>query len=742
MTVADKALRDNDEQEISLAELFNVLLQNVWLIVITFAVVLALGLAYAILATPVYKADALIQVEDQKSGAGLAGLSQLSEAFGVQQSSISGEIEILRSREVLLKAIETTGAAVNIQVDNHFPLIGSWMARRHEANSAELAEPLWGLSSYAWGGERLELAELALPRRAWGNDFYLEVTADGFSLMDEDDEVLLQDARLGQRLSFTIAGENAYLAVKSLTGRVGTRFLVQQASPILLFENLRAGLQVSEAGKQSQVIRLGFESTDRQFAADFVNAVARAYLEQNVERRSAEARTSLAFLEKQLPELKQNVEQKEEELTHFRTDSGTISIPEETQGLLEQAIALENRRLELQLKRDELRERYKPEHPMLKAITQQLAAVQNASAELGLNIDKLPEAQRDLLRLQRDAEVNTQLYISLLNNAQELRVAEAGTIGNVRIIDFAVLAERPVKPKRAMIVVMAALLGLMLGVIGAFLCRFLRPSVQRAEQIEQRLGLSTYVSVPESEVQKGFRIALPGRRNGKNNKHVLAIANPDDPAVESLRSLRTGLSFAMMGTKGKAIAITGATAGVGKSFVSANLAAVLASAGQRVVLLDVDLRRGRLHEYFGYERKRKGLSDVLSGGISLSDALVKVNDGLTVLPAGTVPPNPGELLLGSGLEQILKQLEADFDLVIADTAPLLPVADTLALMRHMDAAFMVVRAEHSTLAEIRDAVAKLRNAGVDTPLKGVIFNGVRRYRLGYGASYQYYYSYK
>src|SRR5690606_21098349 len=132
--------------------------------------------------------------------------------------------------------------------------------------------------------ERLELAELALPRRAWGKDFYLEVTADGFSLMDEDDQVLLQDARLGQRLSFTLGGEHAYLAVKSLTGRVGTRFLVQQASPILLFETFRSGLQVGEAGRQSQVIRLGFESTDRQFATDFVNAVARAYLEQNVER--------------------------------------------------------------------------------------------------------------------------------------------------------------------------------------------------------------------------------------------------------------------------------------------------------------------------------------------------------------------------------------------------------------------------------------------------------------------------
>src|SRR5690606_11409234 len=378
MTSVDKPTSSNDEHEISLSDLVNTLLQNVRIIAVTFVVVLAVGLMYAVLSPPVYQTDALIQVEDQGTGVGLAGLSQISEAFGMQQSSIAGEIEILRSREVLLKAIETTRATDVISVDNRFPIIGDWLVRRQEAQADELAEPLFGLSGFAWGGERLELAEFQVPRGV----YYLERTQDGFVFKNEDGRVLLESGLIGQRISFDVQGQEASLAVKTLVGREGARFRVQKVSSIETFESLRQNLQVSEAGAQSRVIRLKLGHQNRQFAMDFVNAVASAYLQQNVERRSAEARSSLTFLEEQLPQLRHNVEQKEEELSEFRLASGTISIPDETQGLLRQAVELENRRLELQLKRDELRQRYKTEHPSLKALNQQLSAIQNASSQL------------------------------------------------------------------------------------------------------------------------------------------------------------------------------------------------------------------------------------------------------------------------------------------------------------------------------------------------------------------------
>ncbi|CAK7004456.1 MAG: Tyrosine-protein kinase ptk [Kerstersia gyiorum] len=436
----------------------------------------------------------------------------------------------------------------------------------------------------------------------------------------------------------------------------------------------------------------------------------------------------------------------EESLSNYRSKSGTIAINKEAEGLLQQSIGLENSRLELELKRDELLQRFKPEHPSVKAIQQQIAQVQQASNKLNNSIDKLPQAQRDLLRLERDAQVNTELYISLLNNAQELKIAEAGTVGNVRIIDFAVPNNKPVAPKKALIVAVSAVLGLMLGIFAALVMRFLRPAIQRSEQIEQGTGLTTYVTVPESDTQRRFRIStrrsrktLPGEAAGVN---VLALSQPDDPAVESLRSLRTGLAFALMGAEGKVLVITGATAGVGKSFISTNLAALLAANGKRVLLVDTDLRRPRLAEYFAYERKENGLSNVLAGTAELDAVIRPIVQNLDVMPAGSTPPNPGELLLSDRFAEMLKQLEGRYDHILLDTPPILPVADTLAVMQYAAVAFMVARAEQTTVNELRDAMAKLNSAGVAEPMKGVIFNGVRRNRLGYGSSYKYYYSYK
>ena len=731
-----------DEDEISLGELLNVLAQRVWLIAGVFLVVLAAGVAYALLARPIYQADALIQVEDQK-GSALSGLSQLSDFIGMQQSSVAGELEILRSREVLMKAIRATQGNVEVEVDNRFPLIGGWLARRHEAQASGVAEPLWGLDGYAWGGEHLVFAEVDLPRRQWGEEFAVEITEDGYAVLDDDGRELARGV-VGERVGFRIGDEEASVAVKDLAGRPGTRFRFVEKSPIQAFEDLRKVLSVSEAGKQSNIIRMSFKSPDDVFATEMVNAIARAYLAQNVERRSAEARSSLKFLERQLPELKRNVDAAEDALSQYRSRSSTIAVDKEAEGLLQQAIKLENSRLELRLKRDELLQRFKPEHPEVKALGNQIAAVDKAISDLDQGISRLPKAQRELLPYERDARVNTALYISLLNNAQELRVAEAGTIGNVRIIDYAVRNDKPVEPRKLLVVGIAAALGAMLGLLMAFLAHFMRPAIQRSEQIEQATGLSTYVTVPESDGRGGVRRGgRPGRRIRHGARGVLAVTHPEDPAVESLRSLRTGLTFAMMGAPGKVVAITGATSGVGKSFVASNFAVLLAGAGQRVALIDTDMRRPRLHESFGYDRKTPGLSSALAGTAPVQDLLRPGPvEGLSVLPAGITPPNPGELLLSPRFGELLETLGRDHDLIVLDTPPILPVADVLAVMRHVSAAFIVARAEYSTAGEVRDALAKLRHSGVGDPIKGAIFNGVRGNRIGYGASYKYYYSYK
>ncbi|MEK7945083.1 polysaccharide biosynthesis tyrosine autokinase [Pigmentiphaga sp. YJ18] len=727
--------------QLNLSGLIDTLLQHLWLIVGFFVAALIVGVSYAVLATPIYKADALVQVEDKKPSA-LGGLQDIADALGANSSPVSGEVEILRSREVVIKAIAATHADIKIR-PHYFPLIGSWLARRHTA--VELADPVLGLNSYAWGGESLELDEFIVPSSSYGKFFTIRATGDGKFEIENSDGDLVGAGRVHERTEFLVDGKSAQIVVKDLRAHVGTQFNVKREAIVDVYRDILQDLSVAEVGRQSSVIRVSYVHSNVDFALGLVNAIAKTYLTQNVERRSAEADQSLKFLEQQLPEVKQSVIKAEDALNAFRTKTNTVSVEKTTDSLLQQAVETEKERLQLQLKRDELRQRYRPEHPELRAVESQLAALEREGGLINDQVNRLPAAQRDLLRLQRDAEVSNELYVALLNNAQQLKVAKAGTVGNVRIIDFAVRDDEPVEPKKLNVLFTSAMLGLLLGIVAAFVARLLRPTVRDVTEVERATGLVSFASVPESvsqekldsskRDQKGRQAIVAGR------SQLLAVLQPDDPAIESLRSLRTGLSFATLGAQNKNIVITGATSALGKSFVSANLGALLASAGKKVLLVETDMRRPQLGTYFGYDM-RPGLSNLLVEQNTLEDVLLKnaasIN-GLDILPSGQIPPNPGELLLTEKFAKLLEEVQSNYDHIVLDSAPILPVGDTLAVAKLAATVFLVVRSEVSTLGEVRDAIRKLESTGGH--VKGLIFNGIKRRRVGYGYAYRYYYGY-
>ncbi|GAA0534216.1 polysaccharide biosynthesis tyrosine autokinase [Pigmentiphaga daeguensis] len=735
-----QSFSDDGSSEFNFSELLNAIIQHKWIIVAIFLITTSLGLAYAVLAEPRYLADALVQVEDRKGT--VPGLPELADALGSPQSPVSGELAILRSRQVLMQAADQTQAQLDVRVANRFPIIGDWVARTNEKKSGDVKDVPSLFSGFAWGGEKLELAAFEVPPQYWGSTFLLERTETGYKLFDPNgDEVVAGE--IGTTETVKNKEGQYQINVRFLAGRIGTGFEVVRKSPISVYNQLYADLEVVEAARQSGVIRISYENPNAEFAKNLVNAVAQTYLKQNVERRTAEIGGSLKFLEQKLPELKKSVESSEEALSKFRSSTGTISVPKETDGLLQRSIEMENNRLRLQLRRDEMLQRFRPEHPEVRAIDEQLAGIRREVGMIDSQIDRLPGAQKDLLRLERDVQVNSQLYIALLNNSQQLRVAEAGTVGNVRIIDFGIVNPAPVFPPKKIIVMVSMMLGIFLGLVGVFVTRMLRPTVQRAQEIEEATGLTTYVTVPESYPQRKLSVMTTGRRPVLNQAgaKLLALSGPDDPAVESLRSLHTGLAFALMGRDGKNIAITGATAGVGKSFVAANLAVLLAVTGKKILLVDADMRRPRLSEYCSYDYSAKGLSDLLLGGMTLEDVVKDVTPNLQVLPAGVSPPNPGELLVSERFINLVEEWSQKYDHILFDTPPILPVADTLAILPRVAVAFLVVRAEQSTTREVVDSLKKVESAGSEGVIRGLVFNGVKRSRVGYGSSYKYYYSY-
>ncbi len=718
----------DDGDEINLLELLDVVLDSRWLIASVTAVAIALGSAYALLSTPIYEANTLIQVEDGKAGGMNSLLGDMGSMFDIK-SPATAEIEILRSRLVVGQAVANLKLDMEVK-PKYLPLVGRWLASR----ATEPSNPgFFGMGGYVSGTEALHVANLKVPQDLEGNRYTVALTAQGYELRSPEGDTL-GAGRLGEPLRFKHEGQSGELLVASAVGKPGAEFYITPFSRLDVTEKLQKDMNIAEQGKQSGVIRTSLEGANPTRIANVLNEVGALYVRQNIERKAAEAEKSITFLNTQLPQLRKELETSENKFNQFRNRNGTFDLGSEAKLMLEQSVKLQTSLLELQQKRKELEARFTPQHPTVQVLD---AQIKDISAQIGSMEGKsktFPNVEQDLLRLTRDVKVNNELYTSLLNSFQQLRLVKEGKVGNVRIVDVAAVPERPVKPQRALVVALAAVLGLLAGLALAFVRNSLRPGIKDPAEIEQHAGLHVFATVPHSEAQVQQAKAIKAKTPGT---HVLAVVAPQDPVVESLRSLRTALQFAMLDVTSNVVLITGPTPGIGKSFTSVNFAAVLGAANKKVLVIDADLRKGHLNQYFGQGRAG-GLSEVVSGSVPLADALRhNVAPNVDFLATGTLPPNPAELLMSPATQALLLQLASQYDLVIIDTPPVLAASDAAILAPMAGAVFMLARAEVSTLAELQESAKRLAQSGVQT--RGVIFNDLNttKRRYGYGVGYKY-----
>ena len=719
-----------DEDSINLLELLDVVLDHRWLIAAITFVTLALGGGYALVATPIYEADTLIQVEDAKGNPMGALMGEAGSLFDIK-SPATAEIEILRSRLVVGQAVS------NVQLDlsvtpQYIPLVGKWMGRR----ATEPSQPgFLGMSGYVSGNESLQVARLEVGPALEGEPLRVVLQDGGYQLLAEDD-TLLGQGRFGELLAFKHMGANGELTVASAVGLTGAAFQVVKSSHLAVTEKLQKDLKISEQGKQSGVLQASLEGPNPQLAARILNEIGSLYVRQNTERKAAEAEKSITFLNSQLPSLKQQLEESEGKFNQFRTQKGTFDLNTEAKALLDQSVSMRVKLLELQQKRKELETRFTSQHPSVQALDAQIRDITAQTSGLEGKAKTLPRVEQDILRLTRDVKVNNELYTNLLNSYQQLRLVKEGKVGNVRIVDVAVTPEKPIKPQRQMVVALAGVLGLLAGLAAAFLRNSLRPGIRHPDELEQRLGLHVFATVPHSAHQLTLAMDAKARKPGM---HLLTALHGDDPAVESMRSLRTALQFAMLDAANNIVLVTGPTPGIGKSFVSANFAAVLAAGGKRVLLVDADMRKGHLNQFFGLDRDH-GLSELITGTQTLDEVVHRnLLPNLDLVTTGAMPPNPAELMMSPVFARLLQSLASQYDILLIDTPPVLAVADTAVVAPAAGTVFLVARSEVSTLAEVQETAKRLGQAGA--VVRGVIFNGLniskRRYGYGYGYGYKY-----
>ncbi len=757
------------------------------------ACIAALAVAYAFLATPIYSSDVLVRVDPPEPNAfGVAPQGQiLTQAV---QPPTQAEIAIMQSRSVIEPVIQQYKFGV-LAVPHAVPVLGALTKL-----FAKPGVPIWpslrldpglgiDLDSYAWGGEQIDVASLTVPAQLEDKKLDLKALDNGhYQLFDAAGRLLLSGT-VGQPAQ----GNGVSMLVQGLVARPGTRFDVSGSNEVNTIHRFQGGLTVSDDGKDTGVVRITFSNRDPVVATGVANAIAQSYIAASIESHQGTDGKTLAFIQQELPRLRNDLQQAETDLTQFRTSSGSMEPVAEAQSYLQGGIDFQRQIALLQIQRTQLLQNFTPDSTQVHNVDQQLGQLNAYKQKFDARFSSMPASERENADLTRRAKVAEAIYTSMVNKAEELSVRRAGTTGNAHIVDQAVRPSLPIKPNRILVIGGGIGLGLLLAIAYVFVRYQVFGRVTDPMYIEQYLSVPLFGALgfsraqaglemsaeplrstqPESRVewnqsgnqsgiqsrsQSGSRSANPSGNPGGNpggtdsasdevpmrpgwgarigvaktmnltaslppSAHrLLARSFPHDAAMESLRRVRTALRFEMVHAPNKIVAFTGPTAATGKSFIAANLAVLQAQTGARVLLIDADMRCGRLASFFR-QFNAGGLADVLRGSLPVRSAIRSVGiANLSFMACGAYPANPSELLMTRTFSQLLSEFDAQFDMVIVDTPPFLPVTDAAIVTPQAGATLLVLGSDMQSKKQVEDTVKGLDRTGAH--LVGAVFNAM------------------
>ncbi|HHI1736711.1 TPA: GNVR domain-containing protein, partial [Escherichia coli] len=607
-----------DAEGIDLGHLIGEFIDHRKLIISVTSLFTLIALIYAIFATPIYQADALIQVEQKQANAILSNLTQM---LPDSQPKSAPEIALIQSRMILGKTVDDLNLQARVK-EKYFPLLGRGFARLMGNKEGNIS-----ISRLYINGDDTEEPKVILTVKD-KNNYSIQMGDTVFS------------GKVGELLE-----ENGIsLKVDSIDAAPGNEFVVAYVSRLKAITDLQDSLIVADQGKDTGMLTLSLTGDNPLLIERILNSVSENYLAQNIARQAAQDAKSLEFLSKQLPQVRGDLDLSEDKLNQYRRLNDSVDLSLEAKAVLDQIVNVDNQLNELTFRESEISQLYTKEHPTYKALMEKRKTLQDEKIKLNKRVSAMPETQQEILRLSRDVESGRAVYMQLLNRQQELNIAKSSAIGNVRIIDDAVTQTKPVKPKKILILLAGIVFGGMVSVGLVLLRVLLRRGIETPEQLEE-VGINVYASIPLAETFTKNNLQGKGSTKKVFNKipSFLAVDNPADLAIEAIRGLRTSLHFAMMEARNNILMISGASPNAGKTFVSSNLAAVIAQTGKKVLFIDTDMRKGYTHKLFN-ENNSNGLSDILSGKTEISLAIKTIKSaGFDYISRGMVPPNPAEL---------------------------------------------------------------------------------------------------
>lgn len=715
---ATRSMIENDE--IDLLALLKELTLHKWLILILILCSLTVAFLYTRQQIPHYQSDVLLQMDSGKSSMSKSGLFEQLAMGSVSTNSAAIETALIQSRFILEPVIDELHLDISLQLKRSI-----WNKFFYPKNKSTYKVEVFNVSDTQLN-KKFTLKRISLTR---------------IQLLNKHNKIMLE-GELGQLLKDP--KHLIELKINKLNAPIGTAFVLIKHSKAKVVKVLLKQLKIDEAGDKrfasnTGILNIRLTGTNPKQIVDTLNTIASIAKIQDAKRKAEEASQTLNFLTQQLPTTKKQLEDAESELNLYRAKSGKIDIKLQTQALINRFAELDKELGKLRIEKINMQQQYTAAHPMLIATNTQIKSLEVQRKELEQTLKVLPSSDQIAVNLLRDVKVKKTLYLVLLRKIQELQVIQAGTISNLHILAFAKMPDAPLPTKNIFIYTTSTLLGLFLGIFIILGRQFISSKIYDPNWSEKEFDLPNLAIISYCKEQKhnlaqfDSTIQVP----------LLAHIDPKNLAIESLRSLRTSLQVSLVGANNNIISILGITPGVGKSFISANLAYLIASMGKKTLLIDADMRRGTIHKYMGVAAS-PGLSEVLNETVALDKALTStLHENLTCLPRGNHPTDPSELLIGQRFKTLTQTITEQFDVVIIDTAPILLVTDAVIVSGLTGINYLVLGAGEHQPNEFEIALKRLQSAGVN--LHGSIFNytkqqAKKRMQHQYGNSYASYYA--
>lgn len=697
------------DDTIDLKELFFTLIAQWKLIILCTFFTFICAILYLRSSDAIYQTDALVQIKSNSTSplanlsSEMAAMASFAGLGGAGGNSTQSEIELLKSRAIFGQAIQNLNLDLSIHPQENI----LHKVFYNDESSLDYNQKGIIFSSNT-NNNQLKFTQFITPKEYENKTLVLKINNDQYSIFDEETNNLLIKGELNHILNHT--GWKINISGSVVSEQI---FNIQKHSLPAAMSKVLNDFNVEEKGKGTGILELTYQGINKTNIPEVLNTVLNIYKAQDIDRSVVDKNQQVAFLEKQLPELKNDLDNSERQFNQFREKFGTIDVKEESELYLKQSMELETQKILLQQKQAELSAQYTSEHPAMQAIGAQLATISSKITEINGKVKKLPEIQRLYLQYYRDVEIKNKLYTNLLGTYQTLNVAKAGELGKVDIIDFAVEPVKPIKPRKLIVLIASILVGGFIGVFIALLRNLMNTGIRNLSLIVREHDIKNFGEISQSDQLNS---------KSKNYLPTLAINHPTEKIVEQIRQAANAIYSTTQLKQKPIFQIIGTSKNIGTTTLAANISIVLAQLNLKVVLVDTNLRNGHLHEYFNINNQA-GLSDYLESKVESNTIIVPTQQiNLDIIICGNKVPNPISTLSNDKLTTLLETLTQKYDLVILNSSPIIDFSDSVILAKHIDTHVLVSHSSLTTTNELEKALEYFKNSGFK--FDGVILNGV------------------